>query len=94
MRNLLMLIACFLACGTSFAQKTAKLSGKVTDEKGESIAYAMVALLSYPDTNMVNNIQTDFEGNFLFENIKAGTYVLSVRMVGYQQQSLSLPIRR
>jgi len=84
MRKLLMLIACFLACGASFAQKTAKLSGKITDERGESIAYVMVTLLTYPDTNTVKNIQTDFEGNFLFENIKAGNYMLSVHMVGYK----------
>lgn len=84
MKKLIVLIACLLAYGTSFAQKSNKISGKVTDEKAEAIPYALVKLLNFADTATLKTIQTDFDGNFAFDQVKAGNYLLTVQMVGYK----------
>lgn len=84
MKKLFTLIACLLAYGASFAQKTNKISGKVSNEKAEIVSYAFVKLLSFPDTAMVKNMETDVDGGFVFEQVKAGDYILSISLVGYK----------
>jgi hypothetical protein len=79
-------MACLMACGSSFAQKMAKINGKVTDEKGEIIAYAVVKLLVFPDTNALKTTQTDFDGMFAFDQIKIGDYTLVINRIGYKNQ--------
>lgn len=84
MKILFTLIACFLACGVSFAQKINKLSGKVVDEKGQALSFAAVRVLNSPDTALVKSGATNVDGEFLIEGLKSGNYVLSVSMVGYK----------
>lgn len=84
MKKLIVLIACLLAYGTSFAQKNSKITGKVTDEKAEAVPYALVKLLHFPDTATLKTVQTDFDGNFAFEQVKSGNYLLAVQLVGYK----------
>ncbi|MDN3585171.1 outer membrane beta-barrel family protein [Pedobacter aquatilis] len=78
------LIACFLACGVSFAQKINKLSGKVIDEKGQALPFAAVRVLNSPDTVIVKSGSTNVDGEFLLDGLKSGNYLLSVSMVGYK----------
>lgn len=74
-----------MACGTSFAQNSAKISGKVTDQKNEPIAYALVKLYSQADTTTdVKTVQTDFDGAFTFNAKAHGQYLIKVNMVGYK----------
>ncbi|RZJ19870.1 MAG: TonB-dependent receptor, partial [Acinetobacter sp.] len=84
MKNIILLIACLLVCGTCFAQKTAKITGKIVDEKAAAVPYALVKLLNYPDTSFVKSIQTDFDGRYNFDQVKAGEYMLAVNMVGFK----------
>src|SRR4051812_26123434 len=84
MKNILVLMACLLVCGTSIAQKTGKISGKVSNEKNENISAAKIKLIANADTLMVKNTQTSLDGTFMFENVKVGDYKLSVSMIGYQ----------
>ena len=73
-----------MAYGASFAQKTNKILGKVSNEKAEIVSYAFVKLLSFPDTAMVKNMETDVDGGFVFDQVKAGDYILSISLVGYK----------
>ena len=73
-----------MAWGTSFAQKNSKLSGKVVDEKNQTVAFAIVKLLNFPDTNVVKSVSTNPDGDFIIDPVKSGDYVLSVSMVGYK----------
>ncbi|WP_131539180.1 outer membrane beta-barrel family protein [Pedobacter nototheniae] len=84
MKTFFMLITCLLAWGTSFAQKNSKLSGKVVDEKNQTVAFAIVKLLNFPDTNVVKSVSTNPDGDFIIDQVKSGDYVLSVSMVGYK----------
>ncbi|RZK55404.1 MAG: TonB-dependent receptor, partial [Pedobacter sp.] len=84
MKNIILLIAYLLVCGTCFAQKTAKVTGKIVDEKATAVPYALVKLLNYPDTSFVKSIQTDFDGFYNFDQVKTGEYILAVDMVGFK----------
>jgi len=84
MKNIVLLIACLLACGTSFAQKKVKISGKITDEKAEAVPSALIKILSLPDSATVTSRQADVDGKFSFEQIKTGDYVFAINMVGYK----------
>ncbi|TCC94366.1 TonB-dependent receptor [Pedobacter frigiditerrae] len=84
MKNIAVLIAYLLVCGACFAQKTAKITGKIVDEKAAVIPYALVKLLNYPDTSFVKSIQTDFDGFYNFDQVKVGNYILAVNMVGFK----------
>jgi len=57
----------------------ASITGKVADKKtGESLAGV---LLSIKDSGL--NIYTDLDGNFSFENIEPGTYIIEVQYISY-----------
>jgi hypothetical protein len=94
MKKILTLMVCLLAYGVSFAQKTGKVSGKVADEKGADLAYAIVKLATYPDTTAIKTIQTSLDGDFIFNGIKQGDYFLIISMVGYKsQQTMKFQLR-
>lgn len=84
MKNSILILTCLLAWGTAFAQKTVRIAGKVIDEKAENVPFAMVKLLTLPDSTTVKALQSDLDGKFLFEQISVGDYVLKVNMVGYK----------
>ncbi|WP_316831396.1 outer membrane beta-barrel family protein [Pedobacter aquatilis] len=84
MKILFTLIACLLACGASFAQKINKLSGKVVDEKGQALPFAVVRILNSPDTTVVKSGSTNVDGEFIFEQLKDGNYQLLISMMGYK----------
>ncbi|PWS27431.1 TonB-dependent receptor [Pedobacter yonginense] len=86
MKKLLVLIACLLVCGASFAQKLSKISGKVVDEKAVVVPFAVIKLLSFPDTALVKRMATSLDGTYTFDEIKNGEYILSVSMVGYKNK--------
>jgi outer membrane receptor protein involved in Fe transport len=87
--NKIYLLLAFVMC-FSFAAADAQttLEGQVTDiETGEPILFGNVAL--YRGGNMVTGTQTDFDGNYSFNNIDPGTYDVEVSYVGYQSQRQS-----
>ncbi|MBC6109130.1 TonB-dependent receptor domain-containing protein [Pedobacter fastidiosus] len=86
MKKLLMLIACLLVCGVSFAQKLNKISGKIVDEKAEVVPFAIVRVLTFPDTVLVKSIATTPDGTFAFDQIKNGDYILSISMMGFKNK--------
>jgi outer membrane receptor for ferrienterochelin and colicins len=54
------------------------VTGKVTNTKGEAVPFASVLL---QETN--NGTVTDKEGNYILENVDAGSYTVKVRYLGY-----------
>ncbi|MCZ4245296.1 outer membrane beta-barrel family protein [Pedobacter punctiformis] len=84
MKTFFTLIACLLVCGTSFAQKISKLSGKVVDEKNQMVPFAIVRLLNFPDTSVVKSVSTNPDGEFVIDQVKNGDYVINVSIVGFK----------
>ncbi|MBC7401551.1 MAG: carboxypeptidase-like regulatory domain-containing protein [Mucilaginibacter sp.] len=66
------------------AQGGYKLSGKITDEKGEPIKSATVFISGSTKITMTND-----SGFFIFNDIEPGAFQLSVQMLGYSPYNQS-----
>jgi TonB-linked SusC/RagA family outer membrane protein len=69
------------------AQQQASLSGRVTEEAGQPVAYAQVFLVG---TNVV--VQTNIAGQYVIPTIRPGTVEVRVLRVGFQEQKKSVAI--
>ncbi|QQL49013.1 TonB-dependent receptor domain-containing protein [Mucilaginibacter ginkgonis] len=67
------------------AQAGVKVSGSITNEAGKPADYATVSLLRQKDSTVVKGGLSDADGNYIFPNIKAGSYMIRVTNVGYQK---------
>ncbi|MCK4880076.1 MAG: carboxypeptidase regulatory-like domain-containing protein, partial [Bacteroidales bacterium] len=77
--------------GTAFAQHS--LTGRVTDEKGEPLGYATVALLQPADSILSYFGVTDNQGKFRIKSIREGEYLLQYSFVGMETlyENISIP---
>src|SRR4051812_35210331 len=83
MRKICLLLSAFLLCGgLAFAQRT--ITGKVTDEKGEPVAFATIKI-----KGSSNGVAADANGNFTLPNAKSNT-ILVVSSQGYANQELAV----
>lgn len=72
--------ACVLLVLPSAIQAQLSISGTVKDKKSnEPVAGAVITL-----DNSFINAQSDANGNFSINNLKAGTYIIHASMIGYQ----------
>src|SRR5690606_35403884 len=78
-----LIILFILFAGNAFAQTTGKLAGRVTDENGEGLPGANVLI---EGTNL--GAATDFDGYYVILNIRAGTYDVQFRYIGYQSKKV------
>ncbi|WP_017256814.1 TonB-dependent receptor [Pedobacter arcticus] len=60
------------------AQNFSKISGQVKDQQGSMVQ------VSVQLKELAKSTQTDKDGKFVFENLKAGNYTLIVSYIGYQ----------
>lgn len=76
--GLILLIGVF---AFNYSEKTI-LHGKVSEaDSGEVLPFAKVEILK--DTKLVAKTQTDFDGQYVFDNLESGTYTLRVSFIGY-----------
>lgn len=80
-----LLFICIINTVCSYAQVTAKLSGKILDEKGNAVDGASTSLLKIKDSALVKLAFSDKNGLLEFENIKPGNYFISVTHVKYKK---------
>lgn len=79
---LLMLLSNF-STGT-YAQAEGMLTGTVTDEQGQAIGFANVAVLNAASAAVVTGAIADMDGNFRIKAPAKGTYILKINSLGYQ----------
>ena len=84
------LISIFCACLflTLFVlplQAQVKVYGNAGDAGNKQVAGANVLLLNHKDSLLVKGTITTASGNFKFENIKPGRYLISITYTGYKQ---------
>jgi outer membrane receptor protein involved in Fe transport len=60
------------------------VSGKITDEKSQPVAFASVALVSARDSQMVKGALSDASGIFSIPQVQPGDYRLLTTMLGYE----------
>lgn len=65
-----------------FLQSQITIKGAVKDETGLPVAYASASLISL-DSTLVRGSLTDEKGNYLIENINAGSYRILASYLGY-----------
>ncbi len=81
-RSLLLTFAMFLSVGAALAQSTI-LTGKVTDDQGESLIGATIKVLR--GTDFVRGTITDYNGDYRIP-LDPGNYDVEVSYTGYQVQ--------
>jgi hypothetical protein len=79
---ILLVIPCFFCSVYCNAQFT--VSGTVINEKNEPVSDANVLLLRQKDSVLMKGVMTSHSGNYLFEKIPAGTYIISCTYTGFE----------
>jgi outer membrane receptor protein involved in Fe transport len=83
----LLLVVAFLIGGSVTMVAQTSLAGKVTDlDSGEPILFGNVTI--YQNGVYKTGVQTDFDGNYSFSPIDAGTYDVEVSYVGYSPKRI------
>ncbi|PIB29401.1 TonB-dependent receptor domain-containing protein [Maribacter sp. 4G9] len=78
----------FLSSITVFGQNIGSISGLVTDKTtGQPLAYASVVLKTLSGV-VSNGTITNEKGNFQFNELATGTYLLEVEFIGYASQQI------
>ncbi|SHG95006.1 Outer membrane receptor proteins, mostly Fe transport [Chryseolinea serpens] len=78
----------------SVAQSTpGRITGSVSDEKGEPVEYVTVLLRQPQDSSLIAGVVTNAAGQYSFESAIPGKYILTLTFVGYQKQSLPIELQ-
>ena len=80
-----LLTACILCFAFSLYAQTGKISGKVLLENNKAASKATVSLLREKDSAAVKLSVPDDKGSYEFENVKDGSYLISVTYTGYKK---------
>ena len=85
MRNLLTLLTAILALSfTTQAQKSSgRVAGQVIDGNTKTIEAATITLLKAKDSSVAKISAANKDGNFIFENVAEGKYLVSISAVGH-----------
>ena len=64
-------------------QAQSTVTGKVSDDAGQPVAYANVLVLSVADSSLIRGAVTTDDGSFDIHNVGSGNFMLRIMMVGY-----------
>lgn len=82
MKNyLLLFLSTIFMTSAAFGQGT--ISGTVNDVNGKSVDFANILLLNAKDSTLAKGFVSDSTGQYLFENIPNGDYLINASMIGY-----------
>lgn len=84
MKRPLLLFALLFSAFTLFSQAT--ISGKITDDKGQPLSYASIALVTARDSQMIKGALTDSLGVFSIADARAGTYRVLATLIGFENR--------
>ena len=84
MKKIFSLLAAMSIAICSFAQSGGKVTGSIKDGGNQKIIdAASVSLLRVKDSSLVKVAVTDKDGNFSFENVKEGNYLVLATSIGH-----------
>lgn len=81
-----------LALGQQMEDETAKLDGKILDMKKMPLAQAEIQL-NHQATNRIFHSKSNKKGEFAFQMLFAGKYVLTVTKEGYKSYSMDVELQ-
>ncbi|MEM8507277.1 MAG: TonB-dependent receptor [Bacteroidota bacterium] len=79
----------FICFSAPIVAQTAKLSvsGKITDANGEPVGFANIFI---EELNV--GTTTDRQGNYILKNVPKGTYIVAVRVIGFQNAQRTITL--
>ncbi len=90
-------ITLFVSCSLSFSFSIvhaqtfqAKITGKLLDEKQSAISFATLSLFNKTDSNLVKGTISNEQGDFIFEHINTGKYIIKIEAVGFETKLLEV----
>lgn len=84
----LIVLAFILTAITAVAQTkptAGKINGNVIDGQKKPLDYVTISLLKAKDSSLVKSAFSDLSGQYGFENISEGEYLVSATMIGYKK---------
>ena len=87
MRTIFFLLVSFAGSLFTLQAQNGKISGKIISENQSAVDYtrATVALLRSKDSGVIKLSVSNKTGDYLFENLKDGSYRVAVTVTGYQK---------
>ena len=73
------------------ANTQSRISGLVVDQKGETLAFANVVLLSLPDSSFLSGTTTDEQGTFSLRRDSSQGHLLAIHLLGFSSAFVSIP---
>ena len=70
-------------CIATRAQVNTKITGTLQSTEGKAVEAATVSLLKHKDSSLVKMALSDKSGNYTFEKIKNGDYIIKTEAVGF-----------
>ncbi len=74
-----------MLCITFWASASGIVKGQVMDQNNDPVGYATATLINPSTNEIVLGDMCDNNGEFIIENVKPGSYILSVRNVGFEK---------
>ncbi len=68
-----------------FSANSATIQGRVTDRNNQPVEYATAVLKNPATDKFVTGTVCNDKGEYEFENLEPGEYILSTDMIGYQE---------
>src|SRR5215212_9175476 len=84
MRIIISTITALLFSLAGFAKSTSSITGSVTDPASKPLTAATVSLLVSKDSSLYKAATSDNNGDYIFENVKAGIYLVKITSVNYK----------
>lgn len=66
------------------------ISGKISDRQNQPLPFANIILLKNKKDANPKGVVSDDNGNYTFENISKGTYIIEISMLGFKTKTLPL----
>lgn len=86
MKQLFSLLTAAFFSISAFAQSSGKITGAIKDGGNQKVIdAATISLLYSTDSSLAKSAIADKDGNFLFENVKDGSYLISATSLGHSK---------
>jgi Outer membrane protein beta-barrel family/CarboxypepD_reg-like domain len=72
--------------------QTFTISGKISDETSNPVAYANILLLKTQDSTIVSGTTSNENGDFVFNAIKANNYILKTSFISYEDNYTNIMV--
>jgi len=76
----------------NFQLVQAQIQGKVSDEKGLPLEFVTVVIKKAIDSSFVAYTRTNDSGNYKFEKLTEGNYLISFSLLGYSKKEYIIKI--